>query len=333
MLSWLMVAGGMLAVLGAAELFTNSVEWMGKHLKLGEAAVGSLLAAVGTAMPETILPIVAILLVRQEASTEIGIGAILGAPFMLSTAAFLVTGVAVFVQSARGRRTLEMSTKTPILHRDLRYFLAIYPLAVLSSFIPSHEIKLLVAVGLVTLYVAYSAQTLKDTSTSEGELQPLHISRNNHEPNLGLVSLQFLLSVAILVGGAWVFVHGLEEVALALRLSPLVLALILAPLATELPEKFNSVIWVGKGKDTLAMGNISGAMVFQSSIPVAVGLILTPWVLTGPALASAVIAVASTTTVMVLTHLQGRLTPHMLVLGGAFYLLFIGYLLFLLPRG
>ncbi len=43
--------------------------------------------------------------------------------------------------------------------------------------------------------------------------------------------------------------------------------LLVAPIATELPEKFNAVIWIRQGKDTLAMGNITGAMVFQASIP------------------------------------------------------------------
>jgi cation:H+ antiporter len=55
------------------------------------------------------------------------------------------------------------------------------------------------------------------------------------------------------------------------------IALVLAPLATELPEKFNSVIWLRGNKDTLALGNITGAMVFQSSIPVALGLAFTSW--------------------------------------------------------
>ena len=47
----------------------------------------------------------------------------------------------------------------------------------------------------------------------------------------------------------------------------------IAPIATELPEKFNSLIWVRQGKDTLAMGNITGAMVFQSAFPTFVALI------------------------------------------------------------
>ena len=55
------------------------------------------------------------------------------------------------------------------------------------------------------------------------------------------------------------------------------IALLLAPLATELPEKFNSVIWVAESKDTLAIGNITGAMVFQGTLPAALGILFTSW--------------------------------------------------------
>ena len=63
-------------------------------------------------------------------------------------------------------------------------------------------------------------------------------------------------------------------------LDPTILALIIAPIATELPEKFNSVLWVRNGKDTLAMGNITGAMVFQSCLPTVLGLLFTTWAFT-----------------------------------------------------
>ena len=60
-------------------------------------------------------------------------------------------------------------------------------------------------------------------------------------------------------------------------MDPTILALVIAPIATELPEKFNSVIWVRTGKDTLAMGNITGAMVFQSCLPTVLGMLFTEW--------------------------------------------------------
>ncbi len=84
-----------LIILVGAELFTNGIEWFGRKLGLAEGAVGSVLAAVGTALPETMIPIIAILFATGEHSAEVGIGAILGAPFMLATLAMFVTGVAV----------------------------------------------------------------------------------------------------------------------------------------------------------------------------------------------------------------------------------------------
>src|SRR5262249_6845822 len=63
-----------------------------------------------------------------------------------------------------------------------------------------------------------------------------------------------------------------------------VLTLAIAPLATELPETLNSVVWVRQGKDTLALGNITGAMVLQSMPLAAIGMVFTQWQLTAPAL-------------------------------------------------
>jgi cation:H+ antiporter len=114
-------------------------------------------------------------------------------------------------------------------------------------------------------------------------------------------------------------------VATAIGVPALVLSLVLAPLATELPEKFNSVVWVRNGKDTLAMGNITGAMVFQSCIPVAVGLTLTPWVIDTPGLVSAAIALGAGTVVWAYLRLTRDLTPHILVACGALYVAFLLY--------
>jgi cation:H+ antiporter len=91
---WFELILALVVILGAADLFTNGIEWIGERFGLSEGAVGSVLAAVGTALPETLLPLVAILLGRSGGE-DIGIGAILGAPFMLSTLAMFVLAVAV----------------------------------------------------------------------------------------------------------------------------------------------------------------------------------------------------------------------------------------------
>src|ERR687898_364428 len=103
------------------------------------------------------------------------------------------------------------------------------------------------------------------------------------DPPLSIAVIQVLVGLGAMVGGAHLFVEELVHVAEDIGAEPIVLSLILAPLATELPEKVNSFFWVREGKDSLALGNITGAMVFQSVIPVGIGLIFTDWDLTGNA--------------------------------------------------
>ena len=116
-------------ILLGAELFTNAIEWFGKKLGLGTGMVGSVLAAVGTALPETMIPIIAILFAGGEASHEVGIGAILGAPFMLSTLAMFVTGMGVLAFRARRATEEQMRIDAPTLIHDVRYFAIAYAIA------------------------------------------------------------------------------------------------------------------------------------------------------------------------------------------------------------
>jgi cation:H+ antiporter len=140
--------------------------------------------------------------------------------------------------------------------------------------------------------------------------------------HLSLIILQVVGSLTVMVAGARTFVGALEHVSVQFGMNPLLFALLLAPVATELPEKINSVTWTWKGKDTLAIGNITGAMVFQSTFPVSVGLLFTEWKLTGMALFSAVIALASALIVLVDLTFRKRLSPVTMLFGGALYLIY-----------
>ena len=127
----------LVVILFAAELFTNGIEWMGRKLGLGEGAVGSVLAAVGTALPETLIPIIAIVFATAEGAHEVGVGAILGAPFMLSTLAMFVTGLGDRgVPRPPCRRGTTVAVDTAVLAHDLRYFFIGYGLAIGAAFLP-----------------------------------------------------------------------------------------------------------------------------------------------------------------------------------------------------
>ena len=321
-----LAVGALLVILVGCELFTNAIEWLGAKLNLSAGVCGSVLAAVGTALPETIVPIVAILLVRNGGAEEVGIGAILGAPFTLATLAFTVTAIAVLAYTATGRRrSADMDVDPEVLGHDLGHFVVVYLIAVGASFLPWHVAKPAVAALLLAVYVWYVWRHFGTGAciTEDFDIAPLRIQPRPDVPRLRWVLLQTGLALGLIFVGAHVFVEHLTVLAQAVSISPLVLSIIVTPIATELPEKFNSVLWVRSGKDTLAMGNITGAMVFQSTVPVSVGLLFTPWVLDRHALASAVVALISGLVVYAYMRLRGRLSPWVLLVGLPLYLVFL----------
>jgi cation:H+ antiporter len=322
---------GLIMILIAAEGFTNGIETLGRRFSLSQAVVGSLLAAVGTALPETILPIVAIFFYGGRSANDIGIGAILGAPFMLSTLAFFLVGITVLVSYIKKRRKFEINVETHSTKRDLIFFLPMYSTAVLMPIVIGKSFSIFIAIILVGGYILYAYRTFRcdksaDLEHSEGMylwrlIRKLRLT-TTQSPHLVLISLQVAGALFIMVTGAHTFVKSLEHVSIRFGMNPLLFALMLAPIATELPEKFNSVTWTWKGRDTLAIGNITGAMVFQSTFPVSVGLLFTEWRLTGMAVLSAIIALTSASIVFGEIVFKKRISPVTLLFGGGLYLVY-----------
>ena len=268
-------------ILAGCELFVNGIEWFGRKLNLGEGAVGSVLAAVGTALPETIIPLIAILIHGGAAGEEVGIGAILGAPFMLSTLAIFVCGVSVLIFSMTKRRTRKVRYNRVIMRRDLGYFLGAYIIAIAVGIFDIGPFRYAVAALLIVSYGFYVKKTMASEGDLEGETRALYFHRTAESPDLPRVILQIIVALAAIIFGADLFVKELTSISSTIGVPALVISLLITPVATELPEKFNSVMWMRQKKDTLALGNITGAMVFQSTFPVAIGMAFTPWRLWG----------------------------------------------------
>ena len=279
-------------IIGGAIGFTNAVEWLGQRLNLGAGAVGALLAAVGTALPESVIPIVALLGDGGEEATEIAIGAIIGAPFLLGTLAMLLVVGSAHVFAGRRERGAELNGEADATRRDLSWFLALMPVGIVIGVIGAPDAVRYAGAALLLIgYAGYVRATVKGGGDAEDEeLDPLYFDTSRDDPpNTFQMTAQFVVSLAAIIAGAELFVGGVEKIAEAAGLSPLVLALVLAPLATEMPEKANSILWVRRDKDALALGNITGAMTFQASIPVALGLVFTSWQLDVHAVTAAVI--------------------------------------------
>lgn len=321
----------LLLILISAELFTNGIEFIGKRLSLTQAVVGCILAAVGTAMPETILPMVAIFLHKGEAGHSIGVGAILGAPFMLSTLAFLMIGLTVLFSHILRRRPFNFDVEIPTLKKDIIFFLIMYSSGIfLPMFI---QYNIIVAFLLIIGYIAYLFSTFKCQSNGILHDESLYVERFFRKIPLitkfkGFFSVvQVILALTIMIKGAHGFVEALQSISFKFGFDPLLFALLVAPVATELPEKVNSITWTFKGRDTLAMGNVTGAMVFQSTFPVSIGIIFTEWNITGYALFSACLAILSGLLVLGEIHIRKRISPLTLIFSGSFYFIYAIFIL------
>ncbi len=328
------------AILGAAILFTNAVEIMGDRLNLGAGAVGSLLAAVGTALPETMIPIVAILgavIVGTggEAAGEIGIGAILGAPFLLATLALFIVGLAGLGYRRRRRTGSEIVTDRETAIPDLAFFLPCFGIAAAAGLLPLPLIlKIVVAVLLLVAYVVYVVRTVRQGGEAEGD-PPSHLTLwpGSSPAPTWAVAAQLVGTIAVMGFGAHFFVDGVEHLSEAIGIPAGLIALVLAPLATELPEKFNSIIWLRDNKDTLAVGNITGAMVFQSTIPVSVGILFTPWQLDFLSALAAVLAVLSGLVFLGFLLRKAPLKASVMLGAGSLYIVFVVAAVVYLVRG
>ena len=321
-------------ILASAEIFTNGVEALGKRLSLSQAVVGSIFAAVGTAMPETILPFVALFIYGGEAGTQIGVGAILGAPFMLSTLVFFLVGITVLFGYLNKKRGFELNAEVGSIKRDLIFFIVMYGTAIIVPLITG-AFNIILAIGFVIGYFVYVWLTFRGESRAVHNVEELYLrklvrflkmSRSKHAKKapeaVALIGFQVLCSLALMTGGAHIFIGELEKFSLIMGMNPLLFALLLAPVATELPEKFNSITWTLKGKDTLAAGNITGAMVFQSTFPVSLGLLFTDWTISGMPLFSAILAIFAAMLILADITVRKKLSPITMMASGLLYIVY-----------
>ena len=326
-LTLLLLLGSALAIYLSCEFFVNGVEWVGHRLRLSQSATGTLLAAFGTALPESVVTFVAVAFGRSPAEQDIGIGAALGGPLALSTLAYSVVGLTLL-----GSRRLKVVRKAALevdcarLSRDQAWFLSIF-LVKLALGLVSFAGKGWLGILFLAAYALYVGKELRSEGLARPEeLAPLRCRPGVARPGLAWCALQTLAALVVIFIASRIFVAQLTLIGPWLGLPAQLTALLLSPLATEMPETMNAIIWVRQGKERLALANISGAMMIQATIPTACGLFFTPWRFSHALiLAGAVTAVAVAT--LFLMFRGGRVTSRRLSASSLLYLVFAGLLL------
>jgi cation:H+ antiporter len=267
-----------LAMLLSSFFFSHALEHLGKYLNFSTGFTASVLIAIGTATPELIVPFVAI----STKHNEIGVGAVLGSSLMLFTVAFPLCGCVVFFTRKKPYYINSEPNNTML---DLRYIgyglLAIVIINLLQRHFISFVLNIVAVIGLIALYILYLSQGYKlskqhiESKTEHYTPETLlirviynkiiksNISKDSQKENIVFILIQIIITFAAMWYSTEFLIHDIEDKALAYKISAFALSMLIAPIVTELPEKFNSVTYIIKKKDTLAIGNITGALVLQ----------------------------------------------------------------------
>jgi cation:H+ antiporter len=330
LLTVLLLLGSAGLIYGGCELFVNGVEWLGRKLGIAQNAVGTILAAFGTALPESVVTFVAVVFGQEAAQKDIGVGAALGGPLVLSSLTYAVTAWSIYVFRRSRAQGATLVFDGEKLGRDQLAFLIIFIFKVTLGFLVFPGKPLMGFLFLAAYGVYFWRELRSEDEAVEGVIEPLRFQPHTQDPAAGWVWLQTGVALGAVFVGSQVFVGQLETLGHLLGVPGHVIALLLSPMATELPETLNVVIWVRQGKERLALANVSGAMMIQATVPTALGLLFTPWQF-DTALAIAAGATIVSIGYLLLTLRAGRLTAGRLSVSAVGYLLFAS-LFFLTTR-
>src|SRR5579859_206058 len=317
----LLLLASAIVIYVACEFFVNGVEWVGRKFAVGQQATGSILAAFGTALPESVVTFVAVVFGATAAQKAIGIGAALGGPLVLSTIAYATVGLVLLLRRTRLPKTDAIRADFKGLSRDQGWFLVIFA-AKIGLGLVAFSFKSWLGVVFLGAYAAYFWKEMGGRNVAEeAELERLKVAPRQESPATWIALAQTLLALVVIFLASRFFVKQLDVLGPALGVKPQLLALLLSPIATELPETLNAIIWVRQGKHRLALANISGAMMIQATVPTALGLFFTPWIL-DPALIVGAAVTALAVMAMFLAFRRGMISRGFLAAMAGFYVLF-----------
>jgi cation:H+ antiporter len=315
----------------ACEYFVNGVEWVGRHFNLGSTTTGTVLAAFGTALPESAITFVAVVFGHNEAQKSIGVGAAVGGPLVLSTISYAVVGVVLLLSRRKlARADAGLEVDCARLSRDQGWFLLIFVISIGLGLV-DFAFKRGFGVALFAAYGLYVWREMRnDTRSAEAqdELEPLKIRPRDRDPGLGWTCVQTLSALGVIAVASRVFVSQLETIGTGLGISAQFVALLLSPVATELPETLNAVIWVRQGRERLALANISGAMMIQATVPAGLGVLFTAWRFDGPLIAAGTVTAVAVAVLWSLFRRRAVSAGNLVPVGGL-YLLFAAVVMWL----
>jgi cation:H+ antiporter len=189
-LTFLLFLASAIFIYLACEYFVNGVEWVGQRLGIGETATGTILAAFGTALPESVVTFVAVVFGTDRDQKDIGVGAALGGPLALSTLAYSVVGLTLLGSRRLGvARKARLDVDSRRLSRDQAWFLGIFVFKIGLGLV-AFPGKSWLGFPFLIAYALYVVKELRaDGAAHEPEaLEPRRLGSSSWHPGCSWIS-------------------------------------------------------------------------------------------------------------------------------------------------
>ena len=241
----LLIVGGELLVRGASGIALLS--------RLTPTVVGLTVVSAGTSMPELVVSLKAAFV----GSPALALGNAVGSNIFNLSA---ILGVAALVRPLRIQGNT-VRFEWPVM------MLSAFQLHLLSRDFLVDRLEGGFLVLALVAFIAYLVWvTSKNTNTLEDEEFESTVRTERKETGARAwfsYSIQVLIGIGLLTGGANVLVYGAVGIATGAGISETVIGLTVVAAGTSLPELAASAVAAFRGKDDLAVGNLVGSNIFN----------------------------------------------------------------------
>lgn len=245
-----------LVLVTSGTLLVKSLTKLATYLRVSEFIIGFMILAFATSIPELFVGINAAI----AKNTSLALGMVIGSNIANLT---IIMGIAILLK--RGISIESKKTKTDSLYM---FAIAILPFALMWI---GNSISRIDGIILICAFLVYARKLYKERTVFTKELK-------NHQKRLApiLNTLLFVASLALLFLASKYVIHYAELLSLDLALPPIIMGLFLIALGTSLPELVAGARAVMMGHTEMALGNIIGSVIVNSTLVLGVTALIFP---------------------------------------------------------
>ncbi|AOM42154.1 calcium/sodium antiporter [Xenorhabdus hominickii] len=261
----LLITGFILLVYGSDRLVYGAAVFA-RSLKIPPFVIGLIIMGIGTSLPELMVSVTATL----DGLPDMAVGNAIGSNI---TNLLLITGAAAFIRP--------ITVKSDILRREVPLMLLITAFA--GYLLSSNYLSRLDGIMLLLSALFFISLMLKMTASSQHNGVDSYTQEQNSElpveGNKGIALLWVVLGLIILPISTRMVIDNATVIARIYGVSELIIGLTILAVGTSLPELATVIAAAIKGENDMAMGNIVGSNVFNTTLVLGVPAILSPSVI------------------------------------------------------